>query len=89
MPFLVLRVPEVEPPEERIESDLGGSGQIASAVRLGLREAQQLACAALGVLPHPPVQRQERSIERRSAQRPERLAHSAPVARGRSSREVD
>src|SRR5216683_4409356 len=64
MPELILGVAEVEPSQQGIAGQLRRAGQIAPAVRLGLREAQELARAAVRISPDPAVQRAQRAIER-------------------------
>src|SRR5207237_9498740 len=55
MPLLVPGVAEVEPAQHRVPRQLGGARQIAAAVRLGLCEPEQLAPAAPGASPDPPI----------------------------------
>ena len=68
VPQLVLRVAQEEPAEQRIGGQLGGAREIARAVRLGLREAQQLARPAMRIEPHPRVHRAQDAIDRRGPQ---------------------
>jgi hypothetical protein len=77
---LVLGMAQVEPPQERIAGQLGGAGQVAPAVRLGLGEAQELAGAAVRVEPHPAVQRPEREVQRGRPHARGELRHGAEAS---------
>ena len=63
MAQLVLGMAQEEAPQQRIAGQLGGARQIARAVRLGLREAQELPRAAVRIEPHPRVHRQQGAVD--------------------------
>ena len=69
VPLLVRGVEEVQPPEQRIGSQLRGAEQIAPTVGLGLAEAEQLLHATLRIAPDPAMDRRQQTIECTSRRR--------------------
>jgi hypothetical protein len=53
--LLVVRVAQEEATKGGVSCLLGSPGEVTPALRLGLREAQELAGASLGIGPNPPV----------------------------------
>jgi len=78
--LLVLGMAQEQSAKRRITCDLGSPRQVPGAARLGLREAEELPRAPVGVRPYPPVQRLEQAVDERR-----RRGHTTDVSTRRAT----